>query len=124
MSNKERNARILGKAVHPDALARLHELYPNARVRVQHESHLRELPTGSQRMDRRCYSNPERETYVYIDLDGEDRPGETIFGMASCHPADNFDRRKGIKLAFGRALEIAWRKYRRQKVREQLKRTG
>lgn len=50
---RERNARILGKAVHPDALARLHELFPEARVSVQHESYVRELPHGQMRMGRR-----------------------------------------------------------------------
>jgi len=31
---RERNARVCGKAVHPAALTRLHELFPEARVSV------------------------------------------------------------------------------------------
>lgn len=99
---RERNARVLGKAVHPDALARLHELFPEAHVSVQHESYVRELPHGEMRMGRRCYPNPERETHVLIEL-GDGYP--PIMGTAFCHPLDNFDRRKGIQLAFRRALD-------------------
>lgn len=119
-----RNSRVLGKAVHPAALRRLHELFPDARVRVQHESHLRELPAGSQRMSRRCYPNPERETYVYIDVDGEQRPGGTLFALATCHPEDNFNRRKGIEIAFRRALTTARYWHERRRIAESYKRNG
>lgn len=108
-----RNANVLGRAVHPAALRRLHELFPNARVFVRHEATPVELPHGTQRISRRFYQRPSHETRVYIYLDGDRRPGETIFGTATCHHEDNFDRRKGIELAFRRALDIARRNYRR-----------
>lgn len=80
---EERNARILGKAVHPAALRRLHELFPNARVAVEHEATPVELPRGTQKMSRRFYQRPSHETRVFIDLDGDRRPGGTIFGTAT-----------------------------------------
>jgi len=121
---RERNARVLGKAVHPAALARLHELYPNARVSVEHEATPVELPHGTQKMSRRFYQRPSHETRVFIDLDGDGRPGAPIFGTATCHHEDNFDRRKGIELAFRRALDIARYRYKRAHIRAYLKREG
>lgn len=111
---RERNARVLGKAVHPAALDRLHELFPEARCSVEHEATPVELPHGTQRMSRRFYQRPSHETRVFIDLDGDRRPGGAIFGTATCHHEDNFDRGKGIELAFRRALDIARRNYRRR----------
>lgn len=114
---QERNARVLGKAVHPAALARLHELFPDARVAVEHEATPVELPHGTQKMSRRVYQRPSHETRVFIDLDGDRRPGGTIFGTATCHHEDNFDRRKGIELAFRRALDIARRNYKGRRMK-------
>jgi hypothetical protein len=60
-------------------------------------------------MGRRCYPNPERITRVWIDIDGDHEAFQRsragwVCGTATCHPEDNFDRRKGIDLAFRRAL--------------------
>lgn len=121
---KERNARVLGKAVHPAALARLHELFPKARVNVEHEATPVELPPGTQKMSRRFYQRPSHETRVFIDLDGDKRPGGTIFGTATCHHEDNFDRRKGIELAFRRALDIARRHARSRAIAESYRKNG
>lgn len=108
-----RNRGVLGKAVHPAALVRLHELYPNARVSVRHFADAIELPKGSMRFGNRYYREPEHETIVYIDVTGEGRPGtgDKVYGSATCHPLDNYDRRKGIALAFTRALDMARRKH-------------
>lgn len=111
---EERNARVLGKAVHPAALRRLHELFPNARVSVRHEA------TPSERF----YKRPSHKTRIYIDLDGDRRPGGTVFGTATCHHEDNFDRRKGIALAFRRALDIARAQHERRLIAESYKRNG
>jgi hypothetical protein len=101
----------LGKAVHPYALMRLHELYPYARVTVRQIATPIELPFGSHRMDASSYyAHPEHETVVYIDPPG-DRSGDVVEGVAICHPLDNYDRRKGIHLAFTRALDEARRMY-------------
>jgi hypothetical protein len=108
----ERNARVLGKAVHPAALARLHELFPEARCSVEHEETPIELPRGTRKLERRFYQRLSHETRVFIDLDGDGRPGGVIFGTATCHHEDNFVRRKGIELAFRRALDIARRRHR------------
>lgn len=109
-----RNRAVLGRAVHAGALNRLHELFPNARVNVEHEATPVELPYGTQRISRRFYRRPSHATRVFIDLDGDKRPGGTIFGLATCHHEDNFDKRKGIELAFRRALDIARRNYARR----------
>lgn len=103
------SAAKLGAAVHPGAIRRLHELFPDARVTVRHEENLVELPFGARRMGNIYFASPEHTTRVYIDLAGDQNPTTTIVGRADCHPADNFDRRKGIKIAFRRALDIARR---------------
>lgn len=103
LTARDRNSATLGAAVHPMALARLHQLFPDARVKVRHET--TEVPRHSRMSDYRVL--PEHETRVYVDLDGNDNPSATIFGKAICHPADNYDRRKGIDVAFRRALDIA-----------------
>lgn len=107
-----RTRNTLGKAVHPAAIRRLHELFPNARVVVEHMAYPRLLPRGERKMGRRYYANPARETRVYIDLDGDRAAfrrgrGGWVWGLAVCHPEDNFDRRKGINIAFRRALDSA-----------------
>jgi len=104
---EDHSRRVLGAAVHPGAIRRLHELFPDAFVKVRHETNKIELPHGSRKMSNMYYAQPEHETYVYIDLDGDRRSGGTIWAKAVCHPLDNFDRRKGIELAFRRALDIA-----------------
>lgn len=104
------NKAKLGKAVHPGALQRLHELYPYARVSVRQIATPVELPKGTiRRMDASSfYAKPEHETVVYIDLEGKREAGAAVVeGRAICHPLDNFDRRKGIHLAFTRALDAA-----------------
>lgn len=103
-----RNANVLGKAVHPDALHRLHELFPDARVTVRQIATPLELPHGTQRMGNRYYAKPEHETHVVIELLGLGR-NRVVEGFAICHPLDNYDRRRGIALAFTRALDEARR---------------
>lgn len=97
------NAAKLGSAVHPRALWRLHELFPFALVNVQHITH--QVPLGSYRMDGPRF-RPEHETAVLIYLEG-DREGACVGGESVCHPDDTFDRRKGITLAYARALDVA-----------------
>jgi hypothetical protein len=121
---ERRNRRILGKAVHPAALSRLHELFPDAIVKVRHEATPIELPVDTRRIGKHYYREPSHETFVYIDLDGDKRPGGTIFGTAICHHEDNFDRRKGIELAFRRALDIARRNYRQRRQDEAYRNQG
>lgn len=113
-SPKAHNRRALGRAVHPAALDRLHELFPDATVTVEHVIYRVPLaPDAPVRMggprDRRQHA-----TRVWIDLEGDwqpnqgvSRPSSSIYADASCHPDDNFDRRKGIELAFRRALDVA-----------------
>jgi len=108
---RARNQAKTGCAVHPMAMARLHQLFPAARVTVRHETASVELPYGSHRMDAsNYYAQPEHKTLVYIDLDGNGK--SIIFGKAICHPADNYDRRRGIEIAFRRALDIARKNHR------------
>lgn len=95
----ERNAAVLGKAVHPGALARLHELYPDVRVEVHH------------RIDADDFIGPGRSREQWhvtrITLRFGDGPSDYLWAEAKCHPDDRYERREGIKLAFRRALESA-----------------
>jgi hypothetical protein len=85
--NIERNRRVLGKAVHAGALMRLHELWPEAHVFLQHHG------TGMRR---------RQNTRVVIRASADSPFG--VEGWAFCAPGDQFDRRRGIELAFRRAL--------------------
>lgn len=115
-------AHTLGCAVHRGALERLYELFPEATVTVEHET--MRVPLASDtpiRMDG-PRDRAQHSTRVWIDLEGDwqpgcgrRRPGHAIFADAVCHPDDNFDRRKGIELAFRRALEHARFSYRQKR---------
>jgi hypothetical protein len=83
-----RAGKVLGKAVHPDALARLYELWPRAVVKV--------------RRDVNDHGN--RRTTVFITPE-VGRYTET--GIVSCDSGDQFTRAYGIREGFRRALEAA-----------------
>lgn len=100
---KRRNKAVLGAAVHPNALARLHELYPYARITVRHIS--ADVPLNPTKFDD-TRTRKEWHTEIEIDLDGHDDAG-WAHGYAFCHPDDAFDRKRGITLAFRRALNMA-----------------
>lgn len=93
-------ARKLGKAVHPAALDRLFELYPEAVVGVQHRHEPAPGRLQTQKMD--CHHECRQHiTVVAIEY----QKSYATFGHAFCHPDDNWDRRKGIEIAFRRALK-------------------
>jgi hypothetical protein len=94
-----RNRRVLGKAVHPLALVRLHELWPQARVFVRH--HWTE-PTPEESLEG---STGRRITVVWIVKHPDDPDSPHRGGRAFKHPSDPWDRRRGIALAFNRALK-------------------
>jgi hypothetical protein len=84
-----RNRRVLGKAIHVAALMRLHELWPEAVVKVRH---------GRSNVFGKRYW-----TRVTIMRSG---PGTgSVYATAKCAPGDSFNRRYGISLAFRRALD-------------------
>lgn len=90
-------SKVLGKAPHPRAINRMVQIWPKAYVNVEH---------GTTRHDGTDY----RYTRVFIyefdpktDDDATPTP-RLIQGLARCHPSDQFCRRKGIELAFRRAL--------------------
>lgn len=101
------NAYRLGKAVHPGALARLHELYPDVRVYVRHITH----------------DHPDAQWYKFDDvrrpqvhttqvwLRFSEREGDYLYAQAKQHPNDNWDRKFGIRLAFDRALASARKRH-------------
>lgn len=92
-SARESVERTVGKAVHPMALDRLMELWPEAFVEV------RQYPNRGQTVVRIYNHRPPR--------DGSgDRTLEEAAREAACHPDDQFSRRRGITLAFGRALRL------------------
>lgn len=89
---RERNARVLGKAVHPAALARLHELWPDAVVRVKRDVN----------------EHGNRRTTVFITPeDGR----YTERGVVSCDSGDTYNRAYGIREAFRRALVAARKRW-------------
>lgn len=97
----EKAAMALGSAVHPAALDRLFELCPEAVVRVRHQSLGVLGATWYERANGAVVPYAFRTTVVQIDL----ARGDVVYGRARCHPEDNYDRRKGIELAFRRALK-------------------
>lgn len=87
-ANEQKAARVLGKAVHPNALRRLFELWPDAVVRV--------------RRDVNDYGN--RRTIVLIATES----GRFVErGEVSCDSGDQYNRAYGIREAFRRALVAA-----------------
>jgi hypothetical protein len=95
-SNAERRAaKVLGKAVHPNALKRLFELWPEAEV---HVSHFHDATGDMTAVD--IYSH----TWDQM-TDARDHFPKTATGNAFCAPEDQFNKRYGIQLAFRRALD-------------------
>lgn len=105
-------ARILGYAVHPYAVDRLFEVWPEAQVEVRHDRVWRGIPfKGNRRQLRR--------TVVEI-WEGEKNPKPLPKGQkpnhrhvtrqAICAAEDTFERAKGIDIAFRRALREAVRR--------------
>jgi hypothetical protein len=94
----ERVRRPLGYAVHPDAINRLLELWPDARVLVSHGYERQILPGPTLPGFR-----GQRATRVVI-RESDDENSRWIGGEALCSPEDQFSRRRGIEIAFRRAL--------------------
>lgn len=110
--NRQHAGRVVGKAVHPGALDRLFELYPDVKIDVRHDVEL--YYTGRHMDD--LSQDARRTTRVTFWLTG--RRGSTeryVFADAKCHPNDNWDRRAGIKLAFDRALAAARKTHRQER---------
>ena len=96
-AKQARNARVLGKAVHPKALARLHELWPDAIVKVYHDR----VGRGPKYPQAWHYV---RRTRVHI-IPSTPGGAATATGEVVCHSEDTFNRRRGIELAFRRELK-------------------
>jgi len=120
----QRSRKVLGRAVHPsavhpNAVQRLHELFPKATITVEHTVYRVPLAADTPLKLDGPRDREQHATRVWIDLEGDwepncgkPRPSSAIFADATCHPDDRFDRRKGIELAFKRALDMARRNYR------------
>jgi hypothetical protein len=95
-----RARRVLGKAVHPDAVSRLFELWPQARVFVKH--------TIMELTPEEVFKGGTRRiaTMVWIVKYPDDPDSPRVMGIAIKHPNDHWDRRRGIELAFRRALGL------------------
>lgn len=99
----------LGDAVHPAALRRLFEMWPEARVHVQHAYVWRGKPFTSERIQ-------VRQTLVRIeaqDFEPNERTWKRVTRTAMCSPDDQYDRKYGIALAFRRALHEVSNRYKR-----------
>lgn len=104
MTAREKAGHVLGKAVHPAALDRLYEIWPNAFVEVLHERIADD--TKPWRMDQSIPTKRVTEVVIYATGFHEGLPmPEARTGRAVCHPNDNFERRQGIKMAFDRAFK-------------------
>lgn len=92
---QDRLRRALGSAVHSGAVKRLLELWPDASLEVRH-------------FDSRYDGEPLRVTEIDIwdcRPDMEQAGRRSVRGRAECMVAyDQWDRRRGIDLAFRRAL--------------------
>jgi hypothetical protein len=100
----ERAQRVLGKAVHPGAIDRLYELWPEAIVYVQH---------GENRAPGDRMSGPAIVTrWTRVTIVRSSAKLYEVVGEAFCHPNDRYDRKRGIELAFKRALnDVRWINY-------------
>jgi hypothetical protein len=97
---RELVVRVLGKAVHPKAIDRLFEVWPEAQVQVD-------------RYRTRHYGvDGIRVTRVIVAATSQEGPRShrVVDRRAYCHPDDPFDRRTGIRLAFDRCLREAVRR--------------
>lgn len=118
---ENRNRNVLGRAVHPAALRRLHELFPKATVTVEHVVYRVPLAEGTLMKMDGPRDRAQHSTRVWIDLDGDwqrncgrMRPAHAIYADSTCHPDDRYERREGISIAFGRALNIARKSHQRR----------
>lgn len=89
-SPRERAERVLGKAVHPRALDRLFELWPEAEAQVRHGTFEHQ-------------SRRKHWTEVTLHKPQPVR-ADVVSRRAYVHSDDQRDRRKGIDIAFRRAL--------------------
>lgn len=99
--------RVLGKAVHPAAIERLFDVWPEAQVEVWHDWVWRTDPFTQERRQ-------TRRTVVEI-WEGERNPvnpshTRRVQREALVHPDDNFERKTGIRVAFDRCLREAVRR--------------
>jgi hypothetical protein len=101
MSNGDQVRKVLGRAVHPKAIDRLLELWPEAYVEVTHYSARHDgVPLRCTRVHIWSGPSPTRTN--------SERPtgSERRTGTARCRlDCDVWDRRRGIDLAFRRALK-------------------
>lgn len=105
-SRREIAEKVLGKAVHPDALTRLLELWPEAQVEVRHDRTWRGvLFTGKRVQLRRTTVEIWEGEKNPIPLPEDQRPNHRhVTREAVCHSGDTFQRREGIRIAFERCL--------------------
>lgn len=105
-SRREVAEKVLGKAVHPDALSRLLEVWPEAQVEVRHDRVWRGIPfTGKRVQLRRTTVEVWEGEKNPIPLPEDQRPNHRhVTREAVCHSGDQFRRRDGIRVAFDRCL--------------------
>lgn len=82
--------KVVGEGVKPRAVERLLQLWPDARVKVSHSKPIT--------------SRMGRWTEVVI-TESDDPEARCVAAVAACHPNDNYERRRGISIAFLRALK-------------------
>lgn len=103
LSSREKSERALGKAVHPAAIARLYEIFPDAEVEVTHGSSPHPtLPDGLHWGDRalveRFSEKAPRYRWTTVTVSTPD--GDVLANTMSFYPPVQFSRRAGISHAF------------------------
>lgn len=93
----------LGKAVHPAAIARLYEIFPEAKVEVTHgDSPHPQLPDGLQPGDRAAVKrfSEKAPRYRWTTVTVFTPDGDVLANTASFYPPVQFSRRRGVSFAF------------------------
>jgi hypothetical protein len=110
LSSREKSERALGKAVHPAAIQRLYEIFPDAEVQVLHGSSPHPLlPDGvtwgdlDVRPVRRFSEEEPRYRWTTVTVSTPD--GDVLANTVSFYPPVQFSRRRGVSFAFRRLLK-------------------
>jgi hypothetical protein len=90
--------KILGRAVHPQAIGRLVEVWPEAEVQVRHDTMVIYPHVPLRRIE-----SPRTTVEIW---QGEKSPEgrQHVIREARCYVEDTYDKRVGIRVAFDRCL--------------------
>lgn len=96
---RELAEKVLGNAVHPEALRRLFEIWPEAYVEVKRDPH-----DYRERYDGRFLGRSTTATIYAFDPQSDAGTPATVRTKVTCHYRDHFVKAQGIRKAFNGAL--------------------